>query len=91
MEFETIPSEDVVQVEARLHPSFHQIDLDAILGRRSILKPQPSLEPVQEPAHVPELEISLEPEPAQVPELEISLEPEPEPKLEPEPEIVGDE
>lgn len=80
-----MPSEDVIQVEATLHPSFHETDFNTILGpdSGSIPKPEPSMEPSQEPAPGPG--------PAQVPELEIMMEPEPEPKLEPELEIVGDE
>ncbi|KAM5289466.1 V-set and immunoglobulin domain-containing protein 1 isoform 1-T1 [Glossophaga mutica] len=83
--FETMPSEDVIQVEATLHPSFHETDLNTILGPELgfIPKPEPSMEPAKEAAPGPE--------PAQVPELEIMLEPESEPKLEPELEIVGDE
>ncbi|XP_054436399.1 V-set and immunoglobulin domain-containing protein 1 [Pteronotus mesoamericanus] len=77
-EFETIPSEDVIQLEATLQSSFHETDPNTILepDHESLPKPEPFLEPAQEP--------SPEPEPAQVPELEIKLEPEPEP----EPEIV---
>ncbi|XP_045673538.1 V-set and immunoglobulin domain-containing protein 1 isoform X1 [Phyllostomus hastatus] len=84
-EFETMPSEDVIQVEATLHPSFHETDFSTILGPDpgSILKPEPSMETSQEPAQGPE--------PAQVPELEIMMELEPEPKLEPKLEIVDDE
>ncbi|KAF6091781.1 V-set and immunoglobulin domain containing 1 [Phyllostomus discolor] len=84
-EFETMPSEDVIQVEATLHPSFRETDFNTILGPDPgfIPKPEPSMEPSQEPAPGPE--------PAQMPELEIMMELEPEPKLEPELEIVDDE
>lgn len=76
-EFEAMPSEDVVQVEATLHPSFHEIDFSTILepDQGSIPKPEPAPGP----------------EPTQMAEFEIMMEPEPEPKLEPELEIVGDE
>ncbi|XP_036921738.1 V-set and immunoglobulin domain-containing protein 1 isoform X1 [Sturnira hondurensis] len=86
-EFETMPSEDVIQVEATLHPSFHEADFSTILGpdpgSEPIPKPEPSMEPTQEPAPGAE--------PTQMPEIEIMLEPEAESKLEPELEIVGDE
>nr|KAF6360909.1 V-set and immunoglobulin domain containing 1 [Myotis myotis] len=76
-EFETMPSEDVIQLEAT-PTSFHEIEPDTILGadHGPITIPESSLEPAPGP------------EPALVSELEIQLEPKPKPEPKPEPGIV---
>uniref|UniRef100_A0A8C0JYT7 V-set and immunoglobulin domain-containing protein 1 n=1 Tax=Canis lupus dingo TaxID=286419 RepID=A0A8C0JYT7_CANLU len=79
-EFEAMPDEHVIQLEATLPPSGHEDDPDAILGPDH--QPIPEPEAVQEPAPQPvpglELEIKLEPE--------LKPDPDPEPELEPESE-----
>ncbi|XP_027988148.1 V-set and immunoglobulin domain-containing protein 1 isoform X2 [Eptesicus fuscus] len=76
-EFETMPSEDVIQLEAT-PTSVPETEPDTILGadHGPITIPEPSLEPAPGP------------EPAPVPELEIQLEPEPKPEPKPEPGIA---
>ncbi|XP_045426440.1 V-set and immunoglobulin domain-containing protein 1 isoform X1 [Pipistrellus kuhlii] len=80
-EFETMPSEDVIQLEAA-PTSFPETEPDTIQGayRGPITIPESSLEPTPgpKPAPVPEPEIQQEPKPER----------EPEPELEPEPRIA---
>ncbi|XP_061034463.1 V-set and immunoglobulin domain-containing protein 1 isoform X2 [Eubalaena glacialis] len=77
-ECETIPDEDIIQIEATLPPSIHEAEPNTTLGpdHKPIPKPEPALQPALEPASGPEL--------ARAPELEIKLEP----QQEPEPSIV---
>nr|KAF6436648.1 V-set and immunoglobulin domain containing 1 [Rousettus aegyptiacus] len=97
-EFETMPSEDVIQLESTLPPSFHETDSDTIWGpdHEPIPKPEPALEPAQgvaprpELVQVPGMEIELDPEPKLEPEMELEPEPEPEPGIVAEP-LCGDE
>lgn len=92
-EFEMMPSEDVIQLESTLPPSFHETDSDTILGpdHEPIPKPEPASEPAKgpaprpEPVQVPEPEIELDPETELEPEMELELEPEPEPGIVVEP------
>ncbi|XP_066212720.1 V-set and immunoglobulin domain-containing protein 1 [Saccopteryx leptura] len=80
-EFETMPPEDVIQLEAA-QPSFHETALDTILGadHGPMSRFEPDLESVQEPD--PEYEADT------VSELEPETEPEPDPEPEPEPTII---
>ncbi|KAM9041802.1 V-set and immunoglobulin domain-containing protein 1 [Megaptera novaeangliae] len=77
-ECETIPDEDIIQIEATLPPSIHEAEPNTTLwpDHEPIPKPEPALQPALEPASGPEL--------ARAPELEIKLEP----QQEPEPSIV---
>ncbi|KAB0402958.1 hypothetical protein E2I00_013640, partial [Balaenoptera physalus] len=77
-ECETIPDEDIIQIEATLPPSIHEAEPNTTLwpDHKPIPKPEPALQPALEPASGPEL--------ARAPELEIKLEP----QQEPEPSIV---
>ncbi|KAM7045029.1 V-set and immunoglobulin domain-containing protein 1 isoform 1-T1 [Molossus nigricans] len=81
IEFETMPPEDVIQLEAT-QPSFHAAEPNTTLGpdHGPIPKPEPSLEPASgpEPDLVSELENELETEP--------ELDPEPDPETDPETE-----
>lgn len=93
-----MPSEDIIQLESTLPPSFHETDSDTIWGpdHEPIPKPEPALEPAQgaaprpELVQVPGMEIELDPEPKLEPEMELEPEPEPEPGIVAEP-LCGDE
>ncbi|XP_007463736.1 PREDICTED: LOW QUALITY PROTEIN: V-set and immunoglobulin domain-containing protein 1 [Lipotes vexillifer] len=77
-ECETIPDEDVIQLEATQPSSIHEAEPNTTLGpdHKPLPKPEPALQPALELASGPEL--------APAPELEIKLEP----QQEPEPSIV---
>uniref|UniRef100_A0A8C6BWJ3 Ig-like domain-containing protein n=2 Tax=Monodon monoceros TaxID=40151 RepID=A0A8C6BWJ3_MONMO len=77
-ECETIPDEDVIQIEATLPSSIREAEPNTTLGpdHKPLPKPEPALQPALELASGPEL--------APAPELEIKLEP----QQEPEPSIV---
>lgn len=77
-ECETIPDEDIIQIEATLPSSIHEAEPNTTLGPDD--KPLPKPEPALQPA----LELVSGPELAPAPELEIKLEP----QQEPEPSIV---
>lgn len=77
-ECETIPDEDVIQIEATLPSAIREAEPNTTLGpdHKPLPKPEPALQPALELASGPEL--------APAPELEIKLEP----QQEPEPSIV---
>lgn len=83
-EGETIPHEDVIQLEATLPSSIHETEPNTTLGpdHEPVPEPEPALQPTVEPPSGPELVPTSEPE--------IHLEPEPAPQQEPEPLIVDE-
>uniref|UniRef100_A0AC11CB02 V-set and immunoglobulin domain containing 1 n=1 Tax=Ovis aries TaxID=9940 RepID=A0AC11CB02_SHEEP len=83
-EGETIPHEDVIQLEATLPSSIHETEPNTTLGpdHEPVPEPEPALQPTVEPPSGPELVPTSEPE--------IQLEPEPAPQQEPEPLIVDE-
>ncbi|XP_059993271.1 LOW QUALITY PROTEIN: V-set and immunoglobulin domain-containing protein 1 [Lagenorhynchus albirostris] len=74
-ECETIPDEDIIQIEATLPPSIHEAEPNTTLGPggKPLPEPEPALQPALELVSAPELEIKLEPQ--QEPEPSIVAEP----------------
>uniref|UniRef100_A0A8C6E5T4 V-set and immunoglobulin domain-containing protein 1 n=1 Tax=Moschus moschiferus TaxID=68415 RepID=A0A8C6E5T4_MOSMO len=83
-EGETMPHEDVIQLEATLPSSIHETEPATTLepDHEPIPEPESALQPTVEPPSGPEL--------VPMSELEIQLEPEPAPQQEPEPLIVDE-